>query len=89
MFITFMVSAKIPVVKFSISPHTWQSKTMLTISLEYTSASHKSDVHDLVNVYIQQTYMFKLKGQETQNTQEIKRTLFDNTEQDKTCKFSM
>ena len=26
---------------------------------------------------------------EIRNTQEIKRTLFDNTEQDKTCKFSM
>ena len=34
-------------------------------------------------------YQSVLIGGKNQNTQEIKRTLFNNTEQDKTCKFLM
>ena len=54
---------------------------------EYPEKTHQSDA---VNALIAMTKTRRgVKNAWIQNTQEIKRTLFNNTEQDKTCNFSM
>ena len=38
---------KIPMLKFLTSPHSWQTKPLLIISLEYILELHKLYMHDL------------------------------------------